>query len=327
MKKRLRLKKTRQSKKKIIKFITYLCFIFFIALTIFSFKNNMRMVKINSRDTVNSMLYEANHNIDYTYSRKKIINNLLKFLSRFTMDHPKDIISSNYFSLVDEEYAINSDYIEDPKPNENLENPIIYIYNTHQLEEYKKSNDEDYNVTPNTMMASYILREKMNRKNLPTTVEVSDVSEILRMNNWKYYKSYDVTRMLIRDAKEKNKNLKYFIDLHRDSIGYDLTTLKTNEKTFAKVLFIVGLENPNYEKNMHLMDSLCIRMNNAYKGICKGLYKKQGEGVNGIYNQDMDKNVLLIEVGGVDNTIEEVTNTLDVFSKALEEYIGDADAE
>lgn len=323
MKKRIKLKKKKQTKKKTLKIIAHLCLILFITLTIFSFKNSMNHVKLNSNDTVNSILYEANHNINYSYSRKKIINNILKFLSNITMDNPSSIISSNYYSLTDEEYAINSDYIEDPTPNENLKNPIIYIYNTHQLEEYKKSNTEDYNVTPNTMMASYILREKLNKNNLPTIVEVGDVSEILRTNNWQYYKSYDVTRMLINDAKEKNKSLRYFIDLHRDSISRDLTTLKTNDKTFAKVLFIVGLENKNYEKNMQFMDSICIKMNNRYNGICKGLYKKQGEGVNGVYNQDIDENVVLIEVGGVDNTIDEVSNTLEVFSSSLKEYIGE----
>lgn len=292
-------------------------------MTIFSFKYNFNNVKIDSSETVHSMLYETNHNIDYSYSRRRIINGILKFLSNITMDNPSSIISSNYYRLTDEEYSLNSSYIEDPAPLENLKDPVIYIYNTHQLEEYKKSNNEEYNVTPNTMMASYILREKLNDFHLPTLVETADVSEILRTNSWPYYKSYDVTRMLINSALEKNKKLKFFIDLHRDSIGHDLTTLKTENKTFAKVLFLVGLENKNYEGNMNLMDDLCVRMNNKYKGICKGLYKKQGEGVNGIYNQDINENVLLIEVGGVDNTIDEVSNTLDVFSACLKEYIGD----
>ena len=45
--------------------------------------------------------------------------------------------------------------------------------------------------------------------------------------------------------------------------------------------------------------------------------------MNGVYNQDIDKNVLLIELGGVDNTTEEISNTLDVFVKSLKEYIGE----
>lgn len=321
MKKKIKLKNNKNKRKKYL--FKYFLLLIFVIFSVFAFKNSFNNLKLDNNDTVTAMLYESNHNISYSYSRRRIINNILKFLSNITMDNPSSIISSNYFSLTDEEYSVNSDYIDDPKPSENLDNPIIYIYNTHQLEEYKKSNNEEYNITPNTMMASYILREKLNDLNLPTIVETSDVSEILRTNNWKYYKSYDVTRMLITDAREKNKNLKYFIDLHRDSIGYDLTTLKTDDKTYAKVLFIVGLENKNYQENMKLMDNICEKMNKQYKGICKGLYKKQGEGVNGVYNQDIDKNVLLIELGGVDNTTEEISNTLDVFVKSLKEYIGE----
>ena len=46
-------------------------------------------------------------------------------------------------------------------------------------------------------------------------------------------------------------------------------------------------------------------------------------GVDGIYNQDISKNTILIEIGGVDNNITEVFNTLEVLSKAICELIGD----
>ena len=43
--------------------------------------------------------------------------------------------------------------------------------------------------------------------------------------------------------------------------------------------------------------------------------------VNGIYNQDLSPNTLLIEVGGVDNTIEEVYNTIEALANVLNKYI------
>mgnify|MGYP003305959477 CR=1 FL=1 len=49
-----------------------------------------------------------------------------------------------------------------PFPNAvDIENPIIYIYNSHQLENYSSTNYEAYNITPNVMMASYILKEML----------------------------------------------------------------------------------------------------------------------------------------------------------------------
>ena len=49
--------------------------------------------------------------------------------------------------------------------------------------------------------------------------------------------------------------------------------------------------------------------------------KKGGAGVNGIYNQDISSNAMLIEVGGVDNNIDEVLNTIEIISVILKEQI------
>ena len=62
------------------------------------------------------------------------------------------------------------------------------------------------------------------------------------------------------------------------------------------------------------------------KDLCRGIIKKSGKGVNGVYNQDFNSNTMLIEVGGQYNNISEVNNTLKVFANILSEYIkGDLD--
>ena len=89
--------------------------------------------------------------------------------------------------------------------------------------------------------------------------------------------------------------------------------------------FLIGLENPNYEKNLEFTEKLNNMINNKYPNLSRGIYKKQGKGVNGVYNQDFDPNTILIEVGGEENTIDEVYNTAEVISNILTEYIiGDA---
>lgn len=49
--------------------------------------------------------------------------------------------------------------------------------------------------------------------------------------------------------------------------------------------------------------------------------QKKGSGVNGIYNQDFHPNTILLELGGPENTLEEINNTLKVFSDILSDYI------
>ena len=42
-----------------------------------------------------------------------------------------------------------------------------------------------------------------------------------------------------------------------------------------------------------------------------------------LYNQDISSNCILIEVGGIDNNIEEVSNTISAIADMLNTYIGE----
>ena len=125
----------------------------------------------------------------------------------------------------------------------------------------------------------------------------------------------------MEDAKEKNPSLKYFIDLHRDSVSKNISTATINGKSYAKILFIVGLENPNYQGNLTVTTTINNMLEENYPGITRGIYKKEGKGVNGVYNQDFDQNTILFEVGGPENTIQEVLNSADAIATVLAEYI------
>jgi stage II sporulation protein P len=88
-------------------------------------------------------------------------------------------------------------------------------------------------------------------------------------------------------------------------------------------MFLLGLENTNYSKNENVLNDLENWLDKNYPGLSRGIYKKEGPGVNGVYNQDFSSNCILIEVGGHENTTEEVTNTIEVIARMLYEYIGD----
>lgn len=283
---------------------------------------------ISNSEFVRLLLAEGNPN--FTVQKKEKKNFLDSFLSLFHIDlaNPFQMIKSNYSyqdyadnSSDEEEQPTGSEYVEDPYPEKEVTEPIVYLYNTHQLEEYKQENQESYNVIPNVMMLSYIVREKLNDKGIPTIVEENDVSAFLQANNWSYASSYKVTKLLMEDAKTKNPTLKYFIDLHRDSVSKSISTATINGKNYAKILFIIGLENPNYQENLTVTTTINNMLEEKYPGITRGIYKKEGKGVNGVYNQDFDKNTILFEVGGPENTIEEVLNTADAISTVLAEYI------
>ena len=213
------------------------------------------------------------------------------------------------------------EYIPDPKPEDNQAHPLIYIYNTHQGEEYKESQTQEYNVIPTVMLASYYLREKLNAQGLQTIVENNRISEVLRIHQWNYASSYQASKLLMQDAYTKNPSLQYFFDLHRDSISYENSTLEMNGKKYAKILFVIGIEHDGYEKNLEFAQNLSDAMNQIVPTISRGILKKGGAGVNGIYNQDFSSTTLLFELGGEYNCMEEISNTIDVLSQVLKEEI------
>ncbi len=202
--------------------------------------------------------------------------------------------------------------------------PLIYIYNTHQTEEYETSTILDYSIKPTVTISNYILEEIFNKNKLYTYVEETNIKEILNKNSWNYSYSYKATRILLEQRKQEYPTLKYFIDIHRDSITKDKTTVIINNKSYAKILFLIGLENPNYQENLLFTEKLNNLINQKYPNLTKGIYKKGGPGVNGVYNQDFSKYLILVEMGGYQNTPIEVLNSslalAECFMEVINEY-------
>ena len=258
------------------------------------------------------------------YEDKNIIKKINNYLYNVNLNEPVTLLENmfNYESTSEyypEVLETITKHINDPT-NDVIDNPIVYIYNSHQLENYDSSNYEPYNITPNVMMASYLLKEKLNNYNIPTIVEEGNINEFIKINNWDYNYSYIASRYFIEEAKRKYPSIKYFIDLHRDSVTKEYSTAIINDMSYAKVLFVVGLDHDNYKGNLDFANNVNNRLIN---GISKGIIKKTGPNVNGIYNQDISSNALLIEVGGYQNKIDEVYNTIDVLANTLKEVINE----
>lgn len=190
--------------------------------------------------------------------------------------------------------------------------PIVYIYNTHQSEKYV-----DYSVYD----ASKKLADTLTNNGIESYFEEQSVSAFLQTNNLKYNKSYSVSRKYLDEAKNKYPTISYFFDIHRDSINKDKSTVFYNGKNYAKVLFVVGTDNQNKDGNKKNANKLNDIIKSKVPNISRGIVYHGGKGYNGVYNQDISENVFLIEVGGKDNTKEEVLNTINIIYDSISEYI------
>ena len=187
--------------------------------------------------------------------------------------------------------------------------PTIYLYNTHDQEKYS-DNKTIYDATK-------LLKNNLMQLGIKVIQEENKPSDYLNMG----ISYYDITRSFIKDKMNNERDIEYYIDIHRDSATDTLVTI--NNKPYAKILFVLGLENKNYEKNKIILNKMNDFLNSNYPGLSKGIYEKKGSGVDGVYNQDLGENVLLIEIGGIKNNIEEVNNSTEIIALMLYHMLGD----
>jgi len=273
---------------------------------IFSYKKlESSKIKIKDKELSNLII-----NNTYKYNKNNIIKSTINTI--IDKNDPIKLMNTSYKEYIGEKEEIKEDV-----------SPIIYLYNTHQSEEYSPSNYAEFSVNPTVIMNDYILEDIFNKNGYKTIVEEGSIKDILNTNNWNYNYSYKASRIMMEDIAIKYPSLKYFIDIHRDSVSKDKTTITIDGKDYAKVLFIIGLENSNYKDNLEFTEKINNKINELYPGLSKGIYKKEGPGVNGVYNQDFSSYTILIEVGGYENNTTEVLNTLIAFSKCFMEVINE----
>jgi len=304
----------------------------FLVISLLSFMYTIKWLNsINLSFKTDSLIQNSNS----ITSNNTLIENVVDYIVKLDLFNPTDMLSSNYIGLVSIEkkekevplFISRGKNENNSSPiiveDVNVKEPIIYIYNTHYEEKYAQNDGKDVSVRD----AANILKDRLSKYNIESVVEKTNPQDILRANNWSYGYSYVVSKMLMEQAKKDYSSLNYYIDIHRDSLSKSLSTAVINDKSYAKVMFLVGLENKNYKANKAFMTNINNKLKSEYPGISRGLYEKEGPTVNGVYNQDFSGNCILIEIGGEHNTLEEITNTVEAFSKVLNDYIGGINGE
>ncbi|MGG3574696.1 stage II sporulation protein P [Bacillus gobiensis] len=208
---------------------------------------------------------------------------------------------------------------------------VVYIYNTHNTESYlpllKGETDPNraFHSKANVTLVSDMLGKSLKTEGLGSEVEKKDFQASLNKKGWNYTRSYEESRSAVREALAANKEFAYTIDIHRDVKRLNGTLKEINGKKYAKVAFIVGTNNSSFSKNHQVATELHKLLEKKYKGVSRGVFKQGGSRNNGVYNQDLSQNALLIEFGGVDNNLEQLRNSADAIADVFSEMYWDAD--
>ena len=149
----------------------------------------------------------------------------------------------------------------------------------------------------------------------PSTISAQNTSESIVENFFNVYKnnSSDAIDYLFQDNKwmedkfEELLNLKSQLFENQKLLGEFCGYEKITEQNAGK----------DYKKNKLIADNLNTRLNNEYKGISRGVTLREDIS----YNQDLNNKIILIKIGGIDSTLEEVNNTMEVLAKIISDYI------
>ncbi|GED12947.1 stage II sporulation protein P [Aneurinibacillus migulanus] len=203
--------------------------------------------------------------------------------------------------------------------DEPVEKGKVFIYTTHNTESWtylaKEPNVKDSK--SNITLVSKRLGKELERRGVKTIVDGTDHQEMLKKREKPYAFSYAMSNKTVKAALKQHKDIEYIFDLHIDAAKKSLTTATINGKSYARMSFIIGLKNQDWKNNSALAKDLHYRLNKGYPKISKGVLGKGSRGDNGEYNQSLSPNSVLIEVGGIDNTQEEVNNTISALADVI----------
>lgn len=322
--------KGKKKRKVLFKYILLLLVIYLLYSLVSFLILNIKLVD-NNEEFIKKILSDSNYHILYEKKSNNTIYKLTKLLTNLNIKHPLNILENDFgykFSnstelVYNENYTDNNEIerVVSYMNKETSSDPIVYIYNSHQTEGYSQEYLEGYDITPNVLMAAYLLKEKLEKLNIPTLVEESNIPEFMRINNWVHKDSYKASRFYLLDTINKYSSVKLYIDLHRDAVDRENSTVNINNKKYAKVLFVIGKEHDSYKNNLEIANNLNNKITKYYPTLSRGIMEKEGSGVNGIYNQDLSENCVLIELGGYENNISEVLNTIEVISQIIKEHL------
>ena len=233
-------------------------------------------------------------------------------------------VYQNVFGLdkqKEETVSNNYDSIENVVVEENKD--IVYIYNTFQTDKYKSNYFNSYSVSSYVTQA----KEYLSSFNIGSIVEEESVVKVLKEQNIMYSNTYAASRILMEEASKNHPDLEMFFDLQVSDYEREATTVEIDGENYAKILFVVGTDNGTYLENQEFATELNGILESINPALSRGVSLRGGVGYQGIYNQDFSSKVLLIQVGGINNTIDEVNRSMKILAEVIATYKEENDEE
>ena len=211
---------------------------------------------------------------------------------------------------------------------EKNEEPQVLIMHTHGTESFM---EKESNYTSSDSPRSRDNSKNMIKLGEKVTSVLNDAGiktlhDKTHQDYPEYTGSYSRAKDTISWYLKKYPSIKVVIDLHRDSIssGSDKTKLVTeiNGKKAAQVMLVMGSEtgpvsgHPNWKENLKLAFKIQQKLETKYPTLARPLML-----ASKLYNQNLTKGSVLIEIGTDANTMEEAYYSAELVGKVIAEVL------
>ncbi len=195
--------------------------------------------------------------------------------------------------------------------------PVLLIYHSHTRENYNPLNVKDQNYSYNFNIGVSKVGEELTRelesKYGITVIHDTTAYDVPTLNG-----GYSRSRKTVESYLKKYPSLKLIIDLHRDGAGRNISTAKINNVYYSRVMFVIASGNKKKANSIAIANKINNKFRELYPGFSRGLYYS---GKYAVYNQDLSSNLVLIEVGGPENSLDESIRSSKIIARVISEVL------
>lgn len=228
-------------------------------------------------------------------------------------------------------YSIDTAALSESKLNISLDhkNPEILIVHTHASESYTQSekyhySQSDYSRCQDTRYNVVRVGDELDSE---LTKRGFKVIHDKTINDYpSYNNSYNKTLEVIKSNLQKYPTIKCVFDVHRDAVvGANDEKIKftadVNGEKVSQVMLVcgsdmLGLENPNWQKNLALALKIQGSMNKKYPGLMRPVNLRKER-----FNMHLTEGSLIFEFGTHGNTLDEALGAVKYLADGIADVL------
>jgi len=211
---------------------------------------------------------------------------------------------------------LDNPFYTEPVPSTSEDDVLVGIYHTHNAESYAGDGVSEREISGENgyvVKVGQALAEELNSIGIKT-IHSDQVNDTI------YNESYDNSFEVAQNMLEENPTIRILLDVHRDGLPPQVgkSIVRIGDMDTAKILIVLGQNNPTWERNDQVANSIIEVAEDSYPGFFSNMIRYASKAR---YNQHLTNGAILLEVGSQLNTAEEAMNTVQPLAEVLKEYL------